>query len=180
MLELEPWNKDAKKELEKLGKEAASSPKEEKTVRKEAAESQFVQKLNERNKKSGKKIEIVEVDSSKSQPESSVSRDSNVVTPIVKMPHQRSQVGYEGRREREKCTPFSVKLSFFHLCSVICNFLSELFKSNKNEVLYQADSVLYRYFLIHTFHGCLEMLFYLIINFFSLCNSYYVKYILVY
>ncbi|XP_068224188.1 RNA polymerase II-associated protein 3-like isoform X2 [Palaemon carinicauda] len=113
VLELEPWNKDAKKELENIEKEKNEVSNKEKsdqekkspqnenkpvsveasvnTASKKKDKSEASTKPPETKPKSGKKLKITEVDSSSDVPRASLSKGSEEVAPIVKSPHQRSQ-----------------------------------------------------------------------------------------
>lgn len=135
VLEMEPWNKDAKRELEKLEtgrkekqnhcdteaqknqknadqavpphiKESpshqnailekksmnlnASSSKEDKDIENDLSDL----KSNKSEKERGKKIKITEIDSGQSPRTTIASATANceIVTPINKLPHQRSQI----------------------------------------------------------------------------------------
>ncbi|XP_064091923.1 RNA polymerase II-associated protein 3-like isoform X1 [Macrobrachium nipponense] len=117
VLELEPWNKDAKKELENIAKQIdVSSNKEKLDQEKKSPQSgkkliaetsanttsQKFEKSSEKTmvsnestetkQKIGKKIRITEVGCSSDLPSTiSLSEGSEAVMPIVKSPHQRSQ-----------------------------------------------------------------------------------------
>ncbi|XP_066989271.1 RNA polymerase II-associated protein 3-like isoform X2 [Macrobrachium rosenbergii] len=116
VLELEPWNKDAKKELENIEKQKDVSLNKEKSdqekkspqsgkkliaetsanttsqrVEKGSRETMASSEPPETKQKFGKKLRITEVGYSSDAPSISLSEGSGAVMPIVKPPHQRSQ-----------------------------------------------------------------------------------------